>query len=144
MALSATIYKATVELSDLNRHFYHQFQLTIAKHPSENDARFMYRLVAFLFAAHEDLKFTKGLSTTEEPEIWQQDATGEIIQWIEMGLPEPKRLKQACGKSKWVKVFTYDKGNLVEKSMNLSCLIEENILYLGNDSERIGVSIDSN
>lgn len=95
MALSATIYKATIELSDLNRHFYHQFQLTLAKHPSENDSRFMFRLVAFLFSAHEDLKFTKGLSTTEEPEIWQHGPSGEIIQWIEMGLPEPKRLKQA-------------------------------------------------
>ncbi len=107
MALSSTIYKVDVDLSNFNSQYYENFNLTMAKHPSEHEARMMYRLLAFLYCAHPDLKFTKGLSTTEEPELWQKDYCGEILQWIELGLPDNKRIRQACGKSHSVKVFTY-------------------------------------
>ncbi len=174
MAIGASIYKVNVSLSNLETHYYHDFDLTIAKHPSENESRMMYRLLAFLYSAHEDLEFTRGLSSTDEPELWQKDYSGEIIQWIELGLPESKRIKQACGKSQVVKIFTYHKNKseewvkkmkgdfqshkklpvyhldvvengplekLVEKSMKLSCIIEEQYMYIGNDQERIGVEI---
>lgn len=110
MALSSTIYKVDVDLSNFNTQYYENFNLTMAKHPSEHEARMMYRLVAFLYCAHPDLKFTKGLSTTEEPELWQKNYSGEILQWIELGLPDNKRIRQACGKSDLVKVFTYQEN----------------------------------
>tara|TARA_R110002072_G_scaffold534_6_gene4006 strand:- start:179115 stop:179657 length:543 start_codon:yes stop_codon:yes gene_type:complete len=114
MALGSTIYKVDINLSNFNTHYYQDFNLTMAKHPSEDEARMMYRLLAFLYCAHEDLKFTRGLSTTEEPELWQKDYTGQIIQWIDMGLPDLKRIRQACGKSQSVKVFTYHQNKAQE------------------------------
>jgi uncharacterized protein YaeQ len=174
MALGASIYKINLNLSNFSTHYYEDYNLTLAKHPSENEARMMYRLLAFLYCAHEDLKFSKGLSNTDEPELWQKDYSGDIIHWIELGFPDEKRIRQACGKSQKVTIFTYQpskakewyekiKGKLIyntklsifhfnivengpidkfmENSMRLSCTIEDNIMYLGNDSERIGIEV---
>lgn len=107
MAIGASIYRLNVNLSNLNSNYYEDFSMTIAKHPSESELRMMFRIVAYLYSRHSELKFTKGLSTAEEPEIWQKDIQGEILNWIELGLPDEKRIKQACGKSKQVSVFTY-------------------------------------
>jgi uncharacterized protein YaeQ len=106
MALSSTIYKADITLADLNTHKYEDLNLTMAMHPSENESRMMYRLVAFLHSAHPDLEFTKGLSSTNEPELWQKGLQGEIKHWIELGEPDEKRIRQACGKSEMVSIFT--------------------------------------
>lgn len=114
MALSSSIYRVDIDLSNLNTHHYENYNLTIAKHPSESESRMMYRLLAFLYCAHEDLTFTKGLSAQDEPEIWQKDFAGDIIQWIELGLPDLKRIRQASGKSKRVKVFTHHQGKAQE------------------------------
>lgn len=110
MALGASIYKAAVNVSNLNTHFYDNTSLTLAKHPSESELRMMYRLCAFLYSSNFDLSFTKGLSSTDEPEMWQLSASGEIIEWIELGLPDIKRVRQACGKSNRVTIFTYHKN----------------------------------
>src|SRR5690606_23301875 len=96
-----------INLSDLDRNYYDDFNLTLAKHPSEHESRMMFRLVTFLCCADQKLEFSKGISTTEEPELWQKNYSGEVLQWIELGLPELKRIKQACGKSQSVKIFTY-------------------------------------
>jgi uncharacterized protein YaeQ len=107
MAIGASIYKVDVNVANLNTHYYEDHSLTIAKHPSENVTRLMIRLVSFLANAHGALEFTKGLSTSEEPDIWQRDYSGEIIQWIELGQPELKRVRQSCGKSQKVRIYTY-------------------------------------
>lgn len=107
MALSATIYKANIVLSNLNKHFYNDFSLTMAKHPSENIERMMFRLVSFLNEASETLEFTKGLSDVDQPEIWEIDHSGDIVKWIELGTPDEKRIKQALSKSKEVIIYTY-------------------------------------
>ena len=110
MALKATIYKANLQISDMGRHYYDSHELTIARHPSENDERMMIRLLVFALNANTDLAFTKGLSTDNEPDLWEKNLSGEIEHWLELGQPEEKRLKQASGKSKKVSVYTYS-GN---------------------------------
>ena len=70
MALKATIHKATLNIADMDRHYYADHQLTIAQHPSETDLRVMIRLLAFALNAGDTLEFTKGLSTDDEPELW--------------------------------------------------------------------------
>lgn len=109
MALNATIYKANLHIADNDRHYYGSHQLTVAKHPSETDERLMLRLLAFaLHANAEDrLALTKGLSSVEEPEIWQKDLTGAIEEWIDLGLPEERRILKACGKSDQVWIYAY-------------------------------------
>jgi uncharacterized protein YaeQ len=106
MALSSTIYKADITLADLNLHKYDDLNLTMAMHPSENESRMMNRLVAYLYCSHPDLEFTKGLSSTSEPELWQKGLQGEIVHWIELGQPDEKRIRQACGRSELVSIFT--------------------------------------
>lgn len=107
MALKATILKATLNIADMDRHYYADHQLTIAQHPSENDERMMIRLLAFALNAHEDLEFTKGLSTDDEPELWQKSLSDEIELWIELGLPDESRLRKACNRARQVILYAY-------------------------------------
>lgn len=112
MALKATICKAALQVADMDRNYYGEHALTVARHPSETDERMMVRLLAFALNAHEHLFFGKGLSDTEEPDLWQKDLTGAIAHWIEVGQPDEKRLLRACGRSDRVTVYAY--GNRAE------------------------------
>jgi uncharacterized protein YaeQ len=107
MALKATIFKVELQIADLDRNYYQTHVLTLARHPSETDQRMMVRVIAFALNAHEALEFGKGLSTEDEPDLWRKDLTGAIEQWIEVGLPDEKRLRRACGRAAQVSVLTY-------------------------------------
>ena len=107
MAQKATIYKVELSISDMDRHYYETHKLTVAKHPSETDERMMVRIVAFALNAHEQLEMTKGLSTDDEPDIWQKSLSGELEMWITLGLPSEKIVRQSCGKASKVIIYTY-------------------------------------
>ncbi len=108
MALSSTIFKASLQISDMDRHYYGEHQLTIARHPSETDERMMMRLFAFALHADERLCFSKGLCDDEEPALWLKGLSGEIDLWIDVGLPDERRLRKACSRA--AKVFLYIYG----------------------------------
>jgi uncharacterized protein YaeQ len=110
MALKATIFKASLQVSDMDRNYYGEHSLTLARHPSETDERMMMRLLAFALNAHEHLAFGKGLSDTDEPDLWQKDLTGSIVHWIDVGQPDEKRLVRASGRADRVTVYTYGRG----------------------------------
>ena len=107
MALKATICKATLTIADMDRSYYAEHSLTLAQHPSENDERLMVRLVAFALNASETLAFTRGLSTDDEPELWDRDLTGAVDLWIELGLPSEDRIRKACNRASRVRVYAY-------------------------------------
>jgi uncharacterized protein YaeQ len=107
MALRSSVFKAELQVADLDRNYYADHALTIARHPSETDERMMVRLLAFALHAHERLTFCKGLSDTDEPDLWRKDLTGAIEQWIETGLPDDKRIARACGRARQVVVLAY-------------------------------------
>jgi len=107
MALKATIFKVDIQVSDLNRHYYAGHVLTVARHPSETDERMMVRLLAFALYADEGLGFTRGLSSDDEPELWCHAPGGEITLWIELGLPDERRLRKACGRAEKVIAVSY-------------------------------------
>jgi uncharacterized protein YaeQ len=107
MAIKATIFKVDLQIADLDRNYYQTHALTLARHPSETDERMMVRIIAFTLNAHESLEFGKGLSTDDEPDLWRRDLTGAIKQWIEVGLPDEKRIRRACGRADQVIVLTY-------------------------------------
>jgi len=107
MASNAIICKATVQISDMDRQYYEDHVLTLARHPSETEERMMVRLLAFVLHAHETLSFGRGLSAEEEPALWQKDLTGAIERWIEVGQPEEKAIRRACGRAKQVSIYTY-------------------------------------
>ena len=107
MALKATICKAALQIADMDSNYYHDHALTIARHPSETDERMMVRILAFALNAGDALSFGKGLSTDDEPDLWQKDLTGAIKTWIDVGLPDEKRVRRACGRADQVCIYAY-------------------------------------
>lgn len=107
MALKATIFKADLQLADMDRNHFASYSLTLARHPSENDERLMVRLLAFALYADEQLAFGKGLSTDEEPDLWLKDLTGSIDLWINVGLPDERWIRKASGRARQVVVICY-------------------------------------
>ncbi len=107
MAPKATVYKAELNISDIDRHYYAEHALTLAQHPSETEERVMVRLAAFALFAHERLEFGRGLSTDDEPDLWRKSLTGEIEQWISLGQPEEARIRKACGRAREVVLIGY-------------------------------------
>ena len=107
MALKATIFKALVQISDMDRNYYNEHQLTLARHPSETGQRMMVRLLAFALHADERLEFTKGLCADDEPEIWQRSFSDEIELWIDVGQPDENRIRKACNRAEQVIVYSY-------------------------------------
>lgn len=112
MALKSTIYKARLAIADLDRALYADHALTLARHPSETEERLMMRLLAFALTVPPDesrgaLTFAPGLSDTDAPDLWQQDLTGALVQWVEVGLPDERRVGKACGRAEQVTLLAY-------------------------------------
>jgi uncharacterized protein YaeQ len=112
MALKSTVYKATLQVADMDRSHYKDHTLTLALHPSETEERLMMRVLAHALQAPTDdtetpLLQARGLSDSDEPDLWQHDRTGVLLHWLEVGLPDDRRLAKACGRSHRVTVYAY-------------------------------------
>ncbi|EAS41476.1 hypothetical protein C9J48_26025 [Photobacterium profundum] len=107
MAQKATIYKAHINVADMDRHVYLDVPHTVACHPSETHRRLMLRLLAWALNADENLTFTKGMSSTDEPDLWTKSLSDEIELWIDLGLPDEKRIRKASNRAKKVIIFAY-------------------------------------
>lgn len=140
MALGATVYRANVDISDTDRHYYAEHRLTLARHPSETEARMMVRLLAFCLRAHEDLEFTRGLSTVDEPEVWRKDPTGRVLEWIDVGQPAFERLKKARGRSERVFVYSFGRGReqwLQTEAEKIATLPAVTLVHLQEDEVEV-------
>jgi uncharacterized protein YaeQ len=107
MALKATIYKAELQIVDMDRNYYADHALTIARHPSETDERMMARVLAYALNAQDGIAFTKGLFDVDEPEVWVKSLSGEIKLWIDLGQPDEARIRRACSRAEQVVVLCY-------------------------------------
>lgn len=107
MAINSTVFKASLNISDMDRHYYAEHILTLALHPSETEERLMVRLLAFALYANDSLVFAKGLASDDEPDLWQKDLTGAIECWMMVGLPDEKLIRKACGRAAKVVLITY-------------------------------------
>jgi len=110
MALKSTIHRIELSIADIDRGYYHDHPLTLARHPSETEERMMVRLLAFAMHADPALAFGAGLSDVEEPDLWLRDDTGAIDRWIEVGLPDERRLRRACGRAVRVVAISYGRN----------------------------------
>ena len=172
MAISSTINKLMLNIADMDRHYYQTHELTVAQHPSETDLRFMMRVIAFVANANDSLSFTKGLSTDDEPDLWQKSLTDEIECWIDLGQPDEKRIRKACGRADKVIIYTYHERKahvwwdqiaaklqrfnnlkvfhinaegvdaMVQRNMELQCNIQEGEMVLSDDAISIDVKIE--
>ena len=110
MAIKSTVFKAALQVADMDRHYYADHALTLARHPSETDERMMVRLFAFALYADDTLAFGKGLSSDEEPYLWHKDLTGAIKSWIVVGLPDERAIRKASGLADQVVVVSYGRA----------------------------------
>lgn len=110
MAIKATVFKAALQIADMDKHYYADHLLIMARHPSETDERLMVRLFAFALFADEMLVFGKGLSSDDEPDLWQKDLTGAIERWIDVGLPDERVIRKACGRARRAVVLSYGRA----------------------------------
>jgi uncharacterized protein YaeQ len=171
MSIKSIVYKSTLNIADLDRHYYVERTLTLAKHPSETEERLMVRLLAFMIFADENLAFGKGISD-DDPALWLKDATGAIDLWIELGQPDERTIRKACTRAKQVVLILYGahtdlwwkhhqeafapRANLTvlqltykdtqalaamaERTMDLTCNIEEGRIMLISDSVTLYIS----
>lgn len=137
MALGATVLKAELTVSDLDRSHFADYSLVVAQHPSENAERVMTRVLAFALNACEDLQFGKGLSNEDEAAVWEIDPTGRIVHWIEVGQPDETRLKKACSRADRVSVYTFGRSAPLWLDKNRAALekLEKVKLFLINDED---------
>ena len=136
MALKSTIFKIDLQVADLDRNYFQTHALTIARHPSETDERMMMRVMAFALHADHALVFGKGLSAEDEPDLWQKDLTGAIEHWIEVGLPDERKIRRACGRSNHVLALTYGgRGADMWWQQNQSLLMRQDNLAVLNISQ---------
>ncbi len=110
MAIKATIFKVALQIADMDRHYYADHTLTLARHPSETDERMMVRLLAFALYADDALTFGKGMNSDDEPDLWHKDRTGAIKRWIEVGLPDERVIRKASGRADQVVVISYGRA----------------------------------
>lgn len=149
MALKSTIFKIDLQIADLDRNYFQTHALTIARHPSETDERMMMRVMGFALYADDALIFGKGLSAEDEPDLWQKDLTGAIELWLEVGLPDERNLRRACGRSNQVVALTYG-GRAVELwwQANQSLLARQDNLSVMNvsqiDSKMLATKVERN
>ena len=172
MAISSTINKVSINIADMDRQYYQSHELTVAQHPSETNFRFMIRLIAFMLNASERLKFTKGLSTDDEPDLWEKTLSDDIELWIDLGQPDEKRIRKACGRARQVIIYTYhdrkakvwwdqqkDKlkrfdnlrvfhinalelDSMIHRSMKLQCSIQDGEIYINDDNVNLIITLD--
>jgi uncharacterized protein YaeQ len=107
MAANATVFRAELQVSDMDRNYYATHALTLARHPSETDERLMVRLLAFALHADERLEFARGAASDDEPDLWLRSRSGEIELWIDVGQPDESRVRKACGRAGEVVVLNY-------------------------------------
>ena len=139
MAIKSTVYKAELEISDIDRGYYATHSITMAQHPSETDRRLMARLIAFVLFADERLEFGRGLSNEEDPDLWRRDYTGNIESWIELGQPDESAVRRACGRAQQVILINYS-GNSAEAwwTKNESSLARsKNLTVIDLDSSEV-------
>jgi len=116
MALSATLYRFNIDLSDVDRGVYEQFEVRAAQHPSETLPYLLTRLIAYCLCYEEGIAFSRGLSVADEPAVWVKDLQGNTQAWIEVGTPSPERLHKAAKAVSRVSVYTHHNIDLLKKN----------------------------
>jgi len=113
MAIKATIRKINLQIADMERHYYQDHAFTLAQHPSETDERMMVRVLTFALHAREYLEFGQGMTNDDEADLWEKDLTGAINLWVDVGIPDERLIRKACGRAEQVVVYCYG-GRIAE------------------------------
>lgn len=135
MALQATPYKISLDISDTDRGVYESVKFTVARHPSETELRLAARVLAYAMFYHPQLAFGRGLSDTDEAALWEMDLTGEIQHWIDVGLPDAARVIKASRRAPRMSVVVYGNARLWREKVlpQFAHLTNVNVFVLPQD-----------
>ena len=122
MAKPSTIYRANIQLSDIDRGLYESLQVTVAQHPSETEERLLVRLLAYALFYEPELTFTKGVGAGDEPDLWLKGPDGRVKLWIEVGLPDAERLIKASRHAEHVALCAFGSAQSVWLKQQLPTL----------------------
>ncbi len=92
MALTATLHNFTIQLADMDRSVYADFELRVAQQPSETAEFMLVRVLAYCLEYEEGIALTEGVAAIDEPAVLVRDLTGRITAWIEVGAPDAERV----------------------------------------------------
>jgi uncharacterized protein YaeQ len=123
MALPSTIYRANIQLADIDRGIYETLQATVARHPSETEERLVARLLAYALLFESELTFTKGISAVDEPDLWLKGPDGRVLLWVEVGIPESDRLIKASRHTERIALVACGKAFLNWEQQHLPKLV---------------------
>ena len=139
MAQPSTIYRTSIQLSDIDRNLYESLQVTVARHPSETEERLLARILAYALYYDPELSFTKGVGAGDEPDLWIKGPDGRVRHWIEVGLPDAERLVKASRHSEQVVLCAYGSSRSIWEKQHLPKLAGiSNLTVLNLDQAFLG------
>ena len=89
------IYRFTLLVNDSNRGVYEELQLRTPKHPYEPIEHLIARVLVFAHSYSSGLEFSEGYFNQQQPALWKRSIIEELHTWIDVGLPEEKKIKKA-------------------------------------------------
>ncbi len=117
MALTATLYRFDIDVSDVDRNVYERIELRAAQHPSESLRYLLTRVLAYCLSYEEGIAFSRGLSEPDEPAVWVKDLQGVTQAWIEVGAPGPERLHRASKAVRRVTVYCHHDVEVLKRAV---------------------------
>ncbi len=117
MALSATIYNFSIQLSDVDRGVYEALALKVARHPSETEEHLLTRVLAYCLEFAEGIGFSRGISNPDEPALSVRDMTGALRVWIDIGAPDAARLHKAGKAAPRVALYTHKDPAQIQRQL---------------------------
>jgi uncharacterized protein YaeQ len=120
LALTATLYRFTIDLSDVDRNLYQTLEFRAAMHPSESLPFFLTRILAYCLNHREGLEFSAGISAPDEPALKIMGLTGGIDLWIDIGNPTAKRIHKASKLAEKVLIYTHNDAQMLVEDFKLA------------------------
>lgn len=122
MALTSTLYRFRIELSDMEKSNYQSLDLRVAQHPSESMTYLLTRVFAYALSYEDGLEFSpEGLNNPEGPTIRSLDhsrgSSNDVKLWIEIGNPSERKMHKASKASKQLRIYTYKDPNVLMGEM---------------------------
>jgi len=118
MAMAATIYTFSTQLSDIDRGVYETLELKLAQQPSETTEYMLMRFLAYCLEYTEGIVLTEGVASGDEPAVLVRDLTGRVTAWIEVGAPDADRLHRGSKMAGRAAVYTH--RNIRQLMLDLS------------------------
>lgn len=92
MAQATTLHSFAVQLADMDRAVYADFELRVAQQSSETAEFMLVRVLAYCLEYTEGIALTEGVAAVDAPAVWVRDLTGQVTAWIEVGAPDAERV----------------------------------------------------